>query len=78
MPDTLSNVLIYYLIAYFIGAVTMLIVTWLTEKIENRRARIQALAACSNDDEIICENATIIEHKNGQISWIDNDTDILI
>lgn len=77
MSETFAAVLVYYLIAYFIGAVSMLIVVRLAERAEIRRIKRQAWAACGQNEAIICINATIIEDNAGQISWIDNDTDIM-
>ena len=28
----------------------------------------------AHDEEVVCRNATVIVNKNGDISWVDNNT----
>lgn len=35
-------------------------------------------SALKPDEEIVCENATVIADKNGNISWIDNKVPICV
>lgn len=43
---------------------------------ELNRAAIES--SLKHDEEIVCENATVIVDKKGNISWIDNDVPLCV
>ncbi len=40
--------------------------------------RVAIEASLRYDEEIVCENATVIADKNGNISWINNDVPLCV
>lgn len=45
---------------------------------DNRLNRAVIESSLRYDEEIVCENATVIADKNGNISWINNDVPLCV
>lgn len=45
---------------------------------DKRLNRAAIEASLKHDEEIVCENATVIVDKNGNLSWINNDVPLCV